>query len=96
MTQGTTASQPSLLDSKFSCHWADKGGINGGSVKALLPARDDLFSPARVGSWLFAYAFLALANSSKNQPVDQTQAAGLRTTDLPQISAGGSDHGRQR
>ena len=83
------------LDSKFSCHRADEGGINGDSLKALRPARGDLLFRARVGSWLLAYAFLALASCPKNKPLDdKAQAAGLRTTDLPQISAGGSDHGR--
>ncbi len=104
MTQGTTAwaavvfprrlrSHRSLA-SKFSCHRADEGGINGGSLKALLPGRGGLLPLARVGSWVCAYAFLALASCPKNKPVDEAQATGLRTTDLPQISAGGCDHGR--
>jgi hypothetical protein len=78
----------------FSCHQVEDGRISDGSVKALRPARGDLLFRARVGSWLFAYAFLALASSSKNEPVDQTQAAGLTTADFPQMTVGGSDHGR--
>lgn len=84
----------SFLDSKFSCHRANEGGINGGSLKALLPGRGGLLPLARVGSQVRAYAFLAWASCPTNKPVDEAQTAGLKTTDLPQISAGGSDHGR--
>ena len=104
MTQGATAwaavvfpsrlGSRRFLASKFSCHWADEGNITEGSVKALLPGRGDLLPRARVGSWLFSYPLLDLASCPTNNLVDQPQAAGLRTTDLPQISAGGSDHGR--
>ena len=94
MSQGTTAGKPSLIGSKFSCHPAEEGGINDGSVKALLPGRGGLLPLARVGSWVRAHAFLASASCPKNKPVDEAQAGGLRTTDFPQISAGGSDHGR--
>jgi hypothetical protein len=78
----------------FSCHQVKEERINGGSLKALLPGRGGLLALARVGSWIFACAFLALATCPMNEPVDQAQAVGLTTTDLPQISAGGSDHGR--
>ena len=91
---GWEAVVPWLL--KFSCHTVHNRRINDGSVKALLPGRGDLVSLARVGSWLFASAFLALASCPKNEPVDQGQAAGLTTADFPQITVGVSDHGRQR
>ena len=83
-----------FLASKFSCHPAEQGSINDGSVKALLPARSDLLSLARVGSWLFACAFLALATCPMNEPVDEAQPAGLTTADFPQITVTGNDHGR--
>jgi len=82
--------------SLFSCHQVEDRRINDGSVKALLPARGDLFYLARVGSWLSAYAFLALASSSKNELINQAQAAGLTTANFSQMTVGGSDHGRQR
>jgi hypothetical protein len=90
---GWEAVLPWLL--KFSCHTVHNGRINDGSVKALLPGRGDLLPLARVGSWLFACAFLALAGCQKNEPVDEAKAAGLTTADFPQITAGGSDHGRR-
>ena len=85
-----------FLASKFSCPRADDGHINGGSVKALLPGRGGLLPLVRVGRWVRAYAFLASASSSKNEPVDQAQA-GLTTADFPQITiVDGVHYGRHR
>ncbi len=91
---GWEAVVPWLL--KFSCHTVHNRRINDGSVKALLPGRGDLLSLARVGSWLFACVFLALASCPKNEPVDKLQATGLTSVDFPQITVPGRDHGRQQ
>jgi hypothetical protein len=56
-------------------------------VNGLLPARSDILHLTRFGSCLSACALLALASCKKNQPVDEAQAAGLTTADLPQITA---------
>jgi cytochrome c5 len=56
-------------------------------VKALLPARRDIFRLARVGSCLSACAVLSLTSCRKNEPIDEAKAAGLTTADLPQITA---------
>jgi len=71
-----------FLASKFSCHRADEGPMNDRSVKALLPGRGNLLLLARVGSWLLAYALLALARCPMNEPVDQAQVAGPTTADF--------------
>ncbi len=103
MTQGVTAwAAPKVFRGweaavpwlEFSCHRADEEGINDGSLKVLLPGIGGLLPLARVGSWLFSYPLLSLASCPTNNLVDQAQAAGLRPTDLAQINAGGSDHGR--
>ena len=97
MTQGTTAwaavvfprrlrSRRSLA-SKFSCHRADEGGINGGSLKALLPGRGDLLSLARVGSRFSICGLLALDARETNEHVRQAKAADKTTSDFPQITA---------
>ena len=88
------AGKPLFLSFQFSCHRTDGGRINDGSVKALLPATGDLLPLARVGSWPVACAFLAFGGWEKNKPIDEAKGAGNATTDLPQISAVGSDHGK--
>jgi hypothetical protein len=103
VTQGGTAwavpkafgaGKPLFLGFQFSCHRTDEGRINDGSVKALLPATGDLLPLARVGSWPAACAFLAFCGWEKNEPIDEEKGAGNATTDPPQITAVGSDHGR--
>jgi len=79
--------------SKFSCPRGNEHRINECSVNALPPGTGDLLPRARVGSWLVAYALLALASCPKNELVDQARAAGLTTADFPQITAGGNDDG---
>jgi hypothetical protein len=106
MTQGVTAwAAVVFLDGwetvvpwlKFSCHQADQRHINESPVKALLPGRGDLLRLSRVGRWPLAYAFPALASSSKNEPLDQAQAVGLTTADFPQITiVDGVHYGRHR
>src|SRR5215468_6788709 len=80
---------------EFSCHALLEERINNVSVKALLPARGDFLSLARVGSSSLACSVLAFVSSKKNDLVDEAQAAGLTTGDFQRIPAGGSDHGRQ-
>jgi hypothetical protein len=94
MTQGATGRAAVVPRLEFSCHQADQRHINESPVKALLPGRGDLLPLSRVGRWLLAYAFLALASSSKNKPLGQAQAVGLTTADFPQITVGGCDHDR--
>jgi hypothetical protein len=65
-------------------------------VKALLPAKGDFLSFARVGSWFLACSVRAFASCKKNELVDEAKAAGLTTADFLQIAAGASDHGRQQ
>ena len=106
MTQGATAwaavvfpvrrGNRHFLAFKFPCHRADEGPMNDRWVKALLPGRGDLLLLARVGSWLLAYALLALARCPMKESVDQAQKAGLATADFSEITAGETDHGRQR
>jgi len=55
-------------------------------VKALLPARDDLFRLARVGSCLIGCALLGFAGCWKTEPIDEAKAAGKTTADFPQIT----------
>jgi hypothetical protein len=55
-------------------------------VKALLPARDDLFRLARVASRVAGCALLAFASRGKNEPIDEAKAAGKTTADFPQIT----------
>jgi hypothetical protein len=89
--RGWEAAVPSL---EFSCHRAHEEGINDGSLKVLLPGMGGLLPLARVGSWVHAHVFLALARCPRNEPVDQARATGLTTGGCPQLTAGGSDHGR--
>jgi hypothetical protein len=106
MTQGTdrlgsrpiclTVGKPSFRLPKFSCHAIHERRINNVSVKVLLLARGDFFPFARVGSWFLACSVRAFASCKKNELVDEAKAAGLTTNDFLQITAGGSDHGRQR
>src|SRR4029077_15461145 len=58
-----------------------------GSVKAVLPARRDIFRLARVGTCLFASALLGFSSCKKNQAIDEAKAAGKTTADFPQITA---------
>jgi hypothetical protein len=81
------------LASKFSCHWADEGRINDGSVKALLPGRGDLLPLARVGSRILASVFLAFAGREKNELVDEADPDSKTTANLSLITAGARDHG---
>jgi hypothetical protein len=57
------------------------------SVKAVLPARRDIFRLARVGTCLFAFALLGFSSCKKNQPIDEAKATGKTTADFPQITA---------
>jgi hypothetical protein len=79
---------------EFSCYRAHGEGINDGSLKVLLPGMGGLLPLARVGSWVRTYALVALACCPKNVPVDEARAAGITTAGCPQLTAGGSDHGR--
>ncbi len=81
---------------EFSCQKVLHERINNGLVKALLPARGDFLPLARVGSWFLACLVRAFVSCKKNQLVNKAKAAGLTTADFLQITAGGSDHGRQR
>jgi len=56
-------------------------------VKALLPARDDLFRLARVGSCVIGCALLGFTGCWKTEPIDEAKAAGKTTADFPQITA---------
>ena len=56
-------------------------------MKALGKGRDNVFRLARVGSWLFVYASVALFSCTKNEPVDEAKAAGKSTADFSQITA---------
>ena len=97
MTQGATACTaivPCLPE--FSCQKLLDERINNVSVKALLPAKGDFLPLARVGIWFFACSVRALVSRKKNELVNKAKAAGLTTADFLQITAGGSDHGRQR
>ncbi len=97
MTQGATAGQAVVpCFPKFSCHTIHQGRITSGLVKALLPARVDFPPLARVGSRFLACSVLALVSCKKNELADEAKAAGLTTADFLQITAGGSDHGKQR
>jgi len=53
----------------------------------VLPARNDIFRLARVGTCLFASALLGFSSCKKNQPIDEAKAAGKTTADFPQITA---------
>ena len=88
------AGKPLFLSFQFSCHRADERPMNDRWVKALLPATGDLLPLVRVGSWPVACAFLAFGGWEKNKPIYEPGGAGNATTDLQQISAGGSDHGK--
>jgi hypothetical protein len=81
---------------KFSCYRAESRRIKDGSVKPLLPARDDFLPLARVGSRRIASSVLAFVSREKHVPVNKAKAAGLTTADFPQFAASESDHGRQR
>jgi cytochrome c5 len=72
---------------EFPCHKVHEGHNNNGSVKALLPARDEILLLVRVGGCLVACAFLGLAGCKKNEPIDEAKAAGKTTADFPQITA---------
>ncbi len=52
-------------------------------MKALLPARGDIFRLVRFASHLVACAFLALASCKKYEVVDEAKAAGKTTADFP-------------
>ncbi len=56
-------------------------------MKALLPARDDLFRLTRVGSCVIGCALLGFAGCWKTEPIDEAKAAGKTTADFPQITA---------
>ena len=56
-------------------------------MKALLPARDDLFRLARVGSCVIGCALLGFAGCWKTEPIDEAKAARKTTADFPQITA---------
>ncbi len=57
------------------------------SVKAVLPARRDIFRLGRVGRCLFACALLGFSSCKKNEPIDEAKAAGKTTADFPQITS---------
>jgi hypothetical protein len=56
-------------------------------VKAVLPAKGDIFRLARVGTCLFVCAFLGFSSCKKNEPIDEAKAGGKTTADFPQITA---------
>ncbi|PYL56241.1 MAG: hypothetical protein DMF31_13020, partial [Verrucomicrobia bacterium] len=56
-------------------------------MKARLPAKDDLFRLARVGSCVIGCALLGFAGCWKTEPIDEAKAAGKTTADFPQITA---------
>ncbi len=58
-----------------------------GSVKAVLPARRDIFRLGRVGRCFFACALLGFSSCKKNEPIDEAKAAGKTTADFPQITS---------
>lgn len=72
---------------EFSCQIAPDHRIKMPSVKALLPARDDVLRLARVGPCLVACALLTFGSCTKNEPVDEAKAVGKSTADFPQITA---------
>src|SRR5207248_7032205 len=52
-----------------------------------LPIRRDTLRLVGVGGGLVTCAFLALASCKKNEPIDEAKAAGLTTSDFPQLTA---------
>src|SRR5882724_9875988 len=84
------------LASKFSCHPTEEGSNNDSPVKALLPGRGDLLRLSRVGRWLLAYAFLALAKLLEERTTRSSASSWPDDCRLPQITLHISDHGRQR
>jgi hypothetical protein len=60
---------------KFSCHPIHKRRINGGSVNALLPARDDLLRLARVGNAFAAFFSSPFVGLEQSELLEKTQLA---------------------
>ena len=71
---------------EFPCQKVHLGHIDNVSVKALPPARGDIFRLARVGGCLITCAFLAFSSCKKN-PIDEAKADGKTTADFPQITS---------
>jgi hypothetical protein len=63
-------------------------------VKALPPGRGDLLPLGRVGSRLFASAFLAFGDCEKSALTDEAKRASKATADFAQIITGGTDDAR--
>jgi hypothetical protein len=81
---------------EFSCHPLLDERINTILVKALLAASGDFLPLGRVGSQFLASSVLTFVSCKKNEVVDEVKAAGLTRADFLQITAGGSNHGKQR